>query len=126
MQVELVYGPDCPNVPAAREALLRAFVQAGVAPRWTEWSISDPSCPEKLRSLGSPSVIVDGRDVTAERSEGACCRLYATTDGRLSGAPPIESITAALAPPPSPSAATSGGGRQADFPRTTRPIGEAP
>ena len=35
--VKLIYDDDCPNVPRARENLLRAFSQEGLAPHWQEW-----------------------------------------------------------------------------------------
>lgn len=36
--VELIYDRDCPNIPQARENLLRAFGQVHLTPRWREWT----------------------------------------------------------------------------------------
>ena len=93
--VELLYFPDCPNVPAAREQLRRAFVALGMAPEWTEVDVTSESALPHTRGYGSPSILVDGRDVTgASPSGGSCCRVYAGSDVR--GVPPIEAIVSAL------------------------------
>lgn len=95
--VELVYAADCPNVGAARLELLRAFGLTGAAPHWREWRTDDPACPPRLRAFGSPTVLVHGKDASAGgAADAACCRVYAQTDGKLTGAPPAERIAAAL------------------------------
>lgn len=96
-RVELIYAADCPNVPAAREALLRAFGQAGVGPVWSEWDSGDPEAPHYVRDFGSPTVLVNGRDIAPfEQSDaGPCCRLY-SSDSKIAGSPPVDSIAAAL------------------------------
>jgi len=96
--VELLYDGDCPNVGRARAQLLRAFVLAGVSPRWQEWRTDDPACPRRLRGFGSPTVLVQGRDVSGESraADASCCRVYDGPDGRLSGVPPVERIATAL------------------------------
>lgn len=105
--VELVYDRGCPNVAAARAHLLRAFVQAMLTPRWSECLIGDTAIPQHVRGYGSPTILVDGRDVSgAEPGPDACCRLYGTEGGRLSGVPSVSQIASALAraastaPPP--------------------------
>jgi hypothetical protein len=95
--VELVYDEGCPNVAIARAQLLRAFAQAGMHARWHEWQATDADAPAHVRGYGSPTVLVDGKDVigTEPTPEIRSCRLYAQADG-LRGAPPIEVIVAAL------------------------------
>ena len=96
--VELVYDRDCPNVAAARAQLLRAFAQSKVPPSWREWQADAPDSPEHVRGYGSPTVLVDGRDVAAaDRNGGASCRLYAQPGGAMRGVPSVEMIAAALA-----------------------------
>lgn len=96
--VELVYDGSCPNVAATRAQLLRAFVQVGLTPRWSEWLIGDPAAPKHARGYGSPSVLVDGLDVSrAAAGAGASCRLYGAADGGLSRVPAVSQIAAALA-----------------------------
>lgn len=108
--VELLYFLDCPNVPAAREQLRRAFEAIGAPPKWTEIDVSSDAAPAHTRGYGSPSVLVDGKDVTgATPGGGSSCRIYAGSDVR--GVPPLDAIVAALRasspPPPSAGAAST-------------------
>ncbi len=113
--VELIYDSDCPNVPPARENLLRAFGQAGLPPRWREWERADAAAPAHVHRWGSPTVLVDGKDVAgASDSDAACCRIYMDDQGRKQGAPPVALIVAALAG--KPSAAAPGRGVMALLP----------
>ena len=96
--VELIYDSDCPNVPRARENLLRAFGQTGLAPRWQEWDRADADAPAHVRAYGSPTILVDGRDVAgATAADAACCRIYTNDQGGKQGVPPVTLIVAALA-----------------------------
>ncbi|MGH9580463.1 MAG: MerC family mercury resistance protein [Terriglobales bacterium] len=78
MQVELVYDHDCPNVEEARAELLRAFAQARVPVRWQEWERSAPESPSYARRYGSPTILIDSKDVVPmdEMGGAGCCRLY--------------------------------------------------
>jgi hypothetical protein len=112
-EVVLLYARDCPNVGAARKHLLEAFVAAGLPPAWREVDLDAEDTPEAWRRLGSPSVLIDGEDVTGGASaDGATCRLY---DGgarapsptviaerlrRAVGAPPLGSRDALRAKAP--------------------------
>jgi hypothetical protein len=98
IEVELIYDKDCPNVAGARANLLRAFAQADLPAKWTEWERSLPGIPERVREVGSPTVLVNGRDVAEAQSirGQASCRLYRLPDGRSSGVPPAKLIEASL------------------------------
>jgi hypothetical protein len=99
--VELLYFPDCPNVPAAREQLRRACAAAGVPAVWSEVDVTSEGAPSHARGYGSPTVLVDGKDVTgAAPGVGSSCRIYVGSDVR--GVPPLDVIIAALraSPPP--------------------------
>ncbi len=95
--IELVYDSGCPNVEDARTNLRRALRQMSLDVSWREWNRRDPELPEHARRRGSPTVLVDGRDVVREATEpnGACCRLY-EGEGGYRRAPPIAAIVAAL------------------------------
>lgn len=100
-EVELLYFPDCPNVPAAREQLRRAFEATGASPKWTEVDVSAEVAPPYARGYGSPSILVDGKDVTGVGpGGGSSCRIYVGSDVR--GVPPLDAIVTALrgSPPP--------------------------
>jgi len=95
--VELIYDSDCPNVPQARENLLRAFSLTGLAPQWQEWERADKNAPDYTRRYGSPSILVQGKDVAGSKgSDAASCRIYVNGEGRNQGVPPIEMIVTAL------------------------------
>lgn len=96
--VELIYDRDCPNVSQARENLLRAFARAGQPPRWQEWDRANPRAPAHARAYGSPTVLINGKDVAgSDAADAACCRIYADGNGKHHGAPPVALIAAALA-----------------------------
>ena len=83
--------------------LSRALQEVGAAAVWTEWNTEDDACPARLRSYGSPTVLVNGKDVAPgphpwverEQAHGPRCRVYRDGD-RMLGAPPIDRIVAAL------------------------------
>lgn len=97
IKVELIYDRECPNAEAARGNLRAAFERLGIRDRWSERESSTRGTPDSLRALGSPTVLVNGRDVAGTTiGNGASCRLYERGDGRRSGAPPPELIEKAL------------------------------
>lgn len=97
-QVELIYDRDCPNVQHARRALLEGFTEAGLDPSWTEWDRRLPASPVYVRQYGSPTILVDGRDIAGaeavQRSDS--CRVYQSAEGSLQGVPPVQDIASAL------------------------------
>lgn len=86
-EIELVYFEGCPNAETARENL-RAALPGG---SWREWNLSSAGTPERFRRYGSPTVLIDGRDVTGEG--GATGAMACRADG----APGPEVIRKALA-----------------------------
>ena len=74
--IELVYFSGCPHVDAARAALRTALEDAGLAAEWQEWDQDRPDTPAHLQHHGSPTVLVDGEDVTraALLNSGRACR----------------------------------------------------
>lgn len=106
--VELIYDAECPNVEAAREQLRQAFRNIGLAPAWQEWDRESPTSPAHARQYGSPTILVDGRDVGGEapRDSANCCRVYSSSETGLQRVPSVDAIATAL----SNSAANSGTG----------------
>lgn len=98
MTVELIYDADCPNVAQARTLLIRAFTRTGVSARWLEWERSAPGSPAYAKPYGSPTILVDGKDVAATDSisGSGACRVYSNAEGGLSAVPPLETICAAM------------------------------
>lgn len=85
--VELVYFDGCPNAEAAR-GNLRAVMPDGA---WREWNLSSSDTPERFQRYGSPTVLVDGRDVTGDGKSAVAMTC------RADGAPSRDVIRRALA-----------------------------
>jgi hypothetical protein len=80
-KIELIYFDGCPNAQPARDNLRRALEEAALPPTWHEWEQGDAGAPEHVKQYGSPTVLVNDRDVTgvgagvaasACRADGAC------------------------------------------------------
>lgn len=97
-KVELIYDADCPNIEEARKQLRDALGVVGAAPQWQEWDRNDPSSPPHARQFGSPTILVDGKDVARGRpSNGAdYCRIYRDETGVMQGIPSSKTIVSAL------------------------------
>ncbi len=94
-RVQLLFFAGCPHVAAARAQLERALAQAGLAPTWEELDVTAPDAPAHLRAYGSPTVLVDGVDVSGVGpGDAATCRLYSGSE--VPGAPPLASLMRAL------------------------------
>ena len=77
MIVELRAVPDCPNVAQTRDVLLECLVEAGLA----------PNVVERIGDYPSPSVLIDGRDVTgADPDAPAACVLHPATADQIRAA----------------------------------------
>jgi mercuric ion transport protein len=98
VRIELIYEKTCPNIDIARNQLLRACGKVGVTPHWQEWEVSTPETPDYARRYGSPTILVNGQDVSGEppSDNNNCCRLYDQPDGGTRGAPALVDVVRAL------------------------------
>ncbi len=96
MKVQLLSFPGCPNADAARQALRRALAAAELPPGIEEVDVTAPGTPAELRDWGSPTILVDGRDVAGSGPTGPSCRLYDDAKGGTRGVPPDEMIRMAV------------------------------
>lgn len=98
MTIELIFDRDCPNVELTRSNLKQAVAAAGKEAGWAEWDRGDPSSPPYVRGYGSPTVLVDGKDVAGINAgeARASCRLYGNGERGFSRTPSLEQIAAAL------------------------------
>lgn len=101
VQVELVYDRDCPHVDEARATIRAALEAAGSEIDWREWDREDSRTPEELRGYGSPTVLVNGRDVVGVGNESTAsdansCRVYFDESSRICGAPSATLIERAI------------------------------
>lgn len=97
-KVEFIYDADCPNIEPARKRLMTAFAEAGITPKWTEWERNDPQSPAHVRQYGSPTILVNGKDVAGvvPSGEGNNCRIYEDEAGAISGLPSVKVVASAL------------------------------
>ncbi len=87
VEIDLVYFEGCPHAEGARESLRRALGEDGA---WREWNLSRSETPDRFRGHGSPTVLVDGEDVTGADGGNAAMAC------RADGAPSPEAIRRAL------------------------------
>lgn len=97
-RVQLLWSPDCPNVDTARARLEKAFDCLGLDPDFNSRNIEAPQTPSELRGYGSPTILVDGRDIAGHSpapTDGDCCRVYGDGD-EFDVAPDVDAIVDAL------------------------------
>ena len=90
MEIELLVVPDCPNEAPARELLVRALADVGLADEEVSVKVvGSQQMAADLGFTGSPTVLVNGCDHFSEpgRDTGLACRVYQRPDGELSGLP---------------------------------------
>ena len=102
MKIHLLYFQGCPHVEAARASVRGALAAEGIDAPIEEIDVQDPAAPAWARGWGSPTILIDGKDVGGQGpSTSSSCRLYP------GGAPSVDAIRAAIAAP----GRESGGGR---------------
>lgn len=88
-RIELLYFEGCPHADEARGEVRIALRLCGLPPTWREWDTTGSDTPASLKGYGSPTVLVDGLDVTGGTSgSGIGCVV--------AGAPRADIIIAAL------------------------------
>ena len=94
MSVTLRYFDGCPNWRTTYERLrdvLREEGMTDIEPILERIETDEDA--ERLQFVGSPTVLIDGRDPFAGREAtfGLACRVYQTPDG-LAGSPTLEQL----------------------------------
>lgn len=84
--IDLVYFDGCPNAERARENLRAALEGSGRVAEWSEWDLMAASTPDEYRQHGSPTILVDGKDVTGAGAEAVAMAC------RADGAPSVAAI----------------------------------
>lgn len=86
-----MYFSGCPNVEEARDRVRSALQIEGDPVQWAEWDLASVTAPQRFRGFPSPTVLVDGSDVSGFDDD---------TDGRFScrrdGPPSTEAVLRAL------------------------------
>lgn len=89
-RIELVHFTGCPHAAQARENLRLALRSSGAGGAWKEWDLAAPEAPERVRGYGSPTILVDGADISGGGPEGSALSC------RADGAPSVAAILTAL------------------------------
>jgi hypothetical protein len=79
MRIELVAVADCPHVEAAAILLRGALDDIGLGSQSFEVvMVESPAVAERMHFIGSPSFMVEGRDLFDEpgRPAALACRIY--------------------------------------------------
>ncbi|TFC81503.1 thioredoxin family protein [Cryobacterium sp. TmT2-59] len=96
MEITLQYFDGCPNwtIAAERLAVVAAENPGVIVNRQLVESVEDA---ETIGFRGSPSILVDGRDLFPAplTAAGLACRIYATPVG-VAGAPTLEQLRKAI------------------------------
>lgn len=100
-EVIIVFASHCPNVRLVRQRVRSALARLGLPQRWVEWNTDSRDTPAFARGYGSPTVLVNGRDVAGgDVADGERCRLYLDDPGAPDRAPSVELISRALSGSP--------------------------
>ena len=86
--IQLLVFSGCPLANAARASLHEALAELQIA-GYVEVDLLDPATPAELRAWGSPTILVDGEDVTVyEGPDGvpAAATIVASIERRRSAA----------------------------------------
>jgi len=67
--IEILHTHGCGNWQAARDAVYRVAEEVGVVVALTDSIVDTPEAAQARRFLGSPTVLVRGRDVQPEAEE---------------------------------------------------------
>ena len=98
MDVRLLYFDGCPNWTVAEERLRAALARVGLDGESIQRvPVDTPEDAERLGFIGSPTILLEGRDPFATGAEqpALACRVFSTPDGRA-GAPTLGQLVEAL------------------------------
>lgn len=94
MRIELLFIEGCPNLSLARRNLHTALRRSGIQDAEVIERLVGPDPRDAPAQMhGSPTILVDGRDVTppVQDEVSVCCRPYRTAAG-ITGAPTVDTL----------------------------------
>ncbi|HVM15812.1 MAG TPA: hypothetical protein VM287_15975 [Egibacteraceae bacterium] len=95
MDVTVLYFDGCPHWELTDQRLSALADELGLAV--SHRKVTSPQEADRLHFRGSPTILVDGRDVFAQGDEpvGLSCRVYQTPQGPA-GAPTVAQLREVL------------------------------
>jgi hypothetical protein len=101
VEIRLRYFDGCPSWETSRERIRAVLdeLDAADTPLSLE-RVESAEEAERLRFVGSPTILIDGRDAFPSGGEtvGLACRVYETPDG-LAGCPTSDQLRRVLSSP---------------------------
>jgi hypothetical protein len=98
VKVEILYVAECPSHPEAVRLVKKILTAEGVATKIHEVLVRDEEMANELRFCGSPTIRINGRDVSEkspkETNFALSCRWY--SGAKQGGLPPVEMIHRAV------------------------------
>jgi hypothetical protein len=98
-EIELLWWKGCPSTERALAELRTALQETGLSEAHIAMSeIGDEDLARERGFVGSPTVLVDGRDVAPAGDEeaGLNCRIYRLRNGKVSPTPDPQDLRDAL------------------------------
>ena len=99
MRVELLWWDGCPSHPRALEELCWVLREEGVDADVELVEVRSDDEARRLRFPGSPTIVIDGRDVLAPAAGEPftlTCRVYRLRNGSVSPVPDTEDLRDAV------------------------------
>ena len=97
MKAQVLFIDDCPHLQTVVDRLREASRVAEADLAIEQRRVTDTDDAQRLSFGGSPSILLDGWDPFPFPQVGAlACRLYASPDGGLAGAPSVEQLVVDL------------------------------
>jgi hypothetical protein len=98
LRVRFLYSEDCPSHDEALQRLRRSIDAEGVAADVEIIKVDTDEEAKRLKFIGSPTIIVNGRDIDQATNPyyAVTCRAYRLEDGRISPLPSETMIRRAI------------------------------
>jgi len=98
LNVRFLYFEDCPSHDEALKRLRKVMKEEGFSEEVEVISVETPEQAERLEFPGSPTILIDGRDIEpqADLQYGLTCRAYQVGEGRISPLPSEAMIRRAI------------------------------
>jgi len=98
LRVRFLYSEDCPSYEEALQRLRTVLDEEGIAADIEVVRVDTFADAERERFPGSPTIIVEGRDISPVENPhyAPACRAYVLEDGRISPLPSLSMIRNAV------------------------------
>lgn len=98
LKILFLYSKDCPSYPEALIRLRKVVGDEGVRAEISVKLVETDEQAEELHFLGSPTILIDGRDIDPQPTPryALMCRAYRLEDGRVSPLPSARMIRSAV------------------------------